>query len=1345
MPTVIRAPITTLDALERQFHSQIQTVSLIGELPLTLELLDELGAALAELIQRHDFTQASRIIRTRYPHCLAVFLVLQGVFHYDQGSYWPSVHERLFATGTRAGPLEAEWGQFFLEFLAQQGLANFATLERSLRYVTPILLHGGIPQYCLNDYFQLIFVRFDDLLHEARVPLDAATLETLAAVAAHSATDRPVARLIRYGGDYARDLLARTLALAQLTNDRQQLPDPIEVGLPQRVLDQYAVWHATRRQRSQERDPAWRPRRPELWFDPWGEGLSVELPAQQLPHGERPQSAWEICYQQRVVRYPVGARFTASRWETSPERVTLPPEPMGYTVRFTDGRELKHEWSFPGFDPHHPLLAFEPESGTLLRTPAGLPARELWLLCAAEAPLTVVGGRQMAALPPLSGVWQGFRMEHWDLRQARSLSVGTQRVAILPGEQTQRPYLTGLSPLDLGEAHPDLPLSVGGLPHLSIPRTSRRTLKQELAGWRVSIMAAGQAWFTAVPLDEAPVQPFVGVNPEQIVIDLGALVQARGFNFGLLEISVRGPLGRDNRFKLGLVPELAVEGHMNLAPSSKRGLSAERRSTLRTSTELDIACSDPSVRIIAEAPGVFTLISSEGRTMLPLILQRMDMDQLIRLPLNLPTPQLTWTLNDGAHIWQQGSLTCPLAWIEQTDDPRLMLQLTPAMDIADLPRPQLWLHDETGHALQTLAAQGNASHGWSFRLRDALDTLRASRSAHLTASVVLEAATPMPWAPTGRVVCPALQLSQALDLGKIEATVTTDAKEWHVHVCWQRGRPLRNRVMRLWPLWQPWEAPLTQRIPDTAEHNYAWSIDRDDVPPGRYRLQLAIETGWSMSTPIRPGPEADATLDLMLGSGVPTPTSARSALSALLAGAEGPDLRAVQGILTHEELPEGSDLIQTLAILSEPEATYAALRTGTWPGRLILREVTRQRQGLLPLGYLACHETLNEPSRERVAALIVAWQPSLVHLLQALEQSGSITLDALQQQTDSHEDDWQLVEQLQQLGVQIIDERLMYAEADQVHDPNWLTVLPHGLLQDSVSLYLHEIGQFKLLTYAEEQALAHRIIAGLEAEEQMRDWGTDLRTRIELQRTIELAHEARNCLALSNLRLVVSIARRYQNRGLEILDLIQEGNLGLLRAIDKFDPQRGYKFSTYATWWVKQAISRALADQSRVIRLPVHLSETLARINRAHRQLTQSLGREATDDELANFLNLSKEKLRHLRYTTQPPVSLATPVGEEDGSTLADLIPDGKAFEIDDAATQKMLRDELIKAFEHITERERDVLELRYGFNDGRERTLEEVGKVFDVTRERIRQIEVKALRKLRHPHAGKALRSYLD
>lgn len=270
---------------------------------------------------------------------------------------------------------------------------------------------------------------------------------------------------------------------------------------------------------------------------------------------------------------------------------------------------------------------------------------------------------------------------------------------------------------------------------------------------------------------------------------------------------------------------------------------------------------------------------------------------------------------------------------------------------------------------------------------------------------------------------------------------------------------------------------------------------------------------------------------------------------------------------------------------------------------------------------------------------------------------------------------------------------------------------------DPVKLYLKEIGTYPLLATEEEIALAKRIKNGDE--------------------------DAKKTLAESNLRLVVSIAKRYVGRGLSFLDLIQEGNLGLIKAVDKFDFEKGFKFSTYATWWIRQAITRSIADQSRTIRIPVHMSEVINRTYRVSRSLTQELGREPTEQELANELGFPIEKVREILKVSADPISLDTPIGEEDDSHLGDFIKDDSIIGPEEAAAYAVLRDQISKLLETLTERERRVLILRFGLKDGKTRTLEEVGREFNVTRERIRQIEAKALRKLRHPSRAKLLRGY--
>ncbi len=306
-----------------------------------------------------------------------------------------------------------------------------------------------------------------------------------------------------------------------------------------------------------------------------------------------------------------------------------------------------------------------------------------------------------------------------------------------------------------------------------------------------------------------------------------------------------------------------------------------------------------------------------------------------------------------------------------------------------------------------------------------------------------------------------------------------------------------------------------------------------------------------------------------------------------------------------------------------------------------------------------------------------------------------------------------------------------------------------GSAADPVHMYLKEIGKVKLLDAALEVELAERILAGTEAEARLaEDEVLNARPGAERradQRLVRQGHEAKEALIEANLRLVVSIAKRYRNRGLAFLDLIQEGNLGLMRAVEKFDHTKGFKFSTYATWWIRQAITRAIADQARTIRIPVHMVETIHKVVWAQRQFHQEIGREPTTEELAAQVDMSVERVREILRINQDTISLEQPIGDEEDFSLSDIIEDREAVVPGDAATRLMLDGALRDALAHLTPREQDVVRLRFGLEDGKIRTLEEVGKAFGVTRERIRQIEAKTLAKLRRPESAQLLRDYLE
>lgn len=348
----------------------------------------------------------------------------------------------------------------------------------------------------------------------------------------------------------------------------------------------------------------------------------------------------------------------------------------------------------------------------------------------------------------------------------------------------------------------------------------------------------------------------------------------------------------------------------------------------------------------------------------------------------------------------------------------------------------------------------------------------------------------------------------------------------------------------------------------------------------------------------------------------------------------------------------------------------------------------------------------------------------LLELIDKGKQKGMLSykeiMDAFEEIEIEPEHIEKVYETLENMGIDVVGDIETEMEDIQLTEEDLDISIPEGIsIDDPVRMYLKEIGKVPLLSAEDEISLAQKMEKG--------------------------DGESKRRLAEANLRLVVSIAKRYVGRGMLFLDLIQEGNLGLIKAVEKFDYRKGYKFSTYATWWIRQAITRAIADQARTIRIPVHMVETINKLIRVSRQLLQELGKEPQPEEIAKEMNMPVEKVREIMKISQEPVSLETPIGEEEDSHLGDFIPDDDAPAPSEAAAFTLLKEQLIDVLDTLTPREEKVLRLRFGLDDGRARTLEEVGKEFNVTRERIRQIEAKALRKLRHPSRSKKLKDYLD
>jgi RNA polymerase primary sigma factor len=389
---------------------------------------------------------------------------------------------------------------------------------------------------------------------------------------------------------------------------------------------------------------------------------------------------------------------------------------------------------------------------------------------------------------------------------------------------------------------------------------------------------------------------------------------------------------------------------------------------------------------------------------------------------------------------------------------------------------------------------------------------------------------------------------------------------------------------------------------------------------------------------------------------------------------------------------------------------------------------------------------------QRIEPRLQEWAQMLEQLLEVARSQGYLTysdiLEALPQPELHVADIDQLYAALQAEGIRVVESvnEINESQPSVEEDLQELPDLTDIALDDPVRMYLQEIGQVPLLSAEQEVILAKAMESGNKARQSLecesyQGW----KDRLALEQAVERGNDARQHLIQANLRLVVSIAKKYTSYGLTMMDLVQEGNIGLMRAVEKFDYTKGHKFSTYATWWIRQAITRAIADQSRTIRLPVHMGEAISQVKRTSHKLQQSMQREPTPEEIADALGISSMKVRRTLEASMHPLSLEMPVGQEGEGRMGDFIEDDRISTPADAAASSMLREQIEEVLQKLPERERKIIQLRYGLKDGRYRTLEEVGVEFGITRERIRQIEAVALRKLRHPHLGKKLRGYLD
>lgn len=1336
---------------EQDLHEKIAYIELLGELNLSEEQTKSLGARIAELVHRCGSPEALHILEESYPACLAVSLVAQGVYGYRGGDYWSSIAEET-GLGLNA---QQRLGQFIEQFLWKNNLPSFPGVGGH-RYVTIILLHGGIPNYSLPDFFEHFLAPV--ISHPNSFGSSAQDLiaEWLSSTSRSSVVDKPLRRFLEHGGNMAINFVTRCLDMGQYDVEHEGLPSAEEIGLPSRVIDAYRDWinKKTRAVSTRRSEPHLT--RPILTFDPWGNGLLVDLPTQILPDTLNPVGGqWRI-EAESMFCYSLQAHWRSTGWETEPYQIELPPA-RDYRIILEAGAELQRAWHFHCANGHLPLLAFDPESGIFVPFHDTLPARPLWLLFPREQVVEVEGGAKYEELPHLAGAWSGFKAEGWDLSHASVVIIGATSIPVEFDTERLQPRLEGQRVSHLCHTTGQSTLYTGGPPDLIIPLSPHRAPAVEVERWHITLHDDKGRVIASKRL--AATTYFVEQNTLRVPLSVPDLLGQQPF--GTFAISLRGPLGRDAAYSIAVVPTLQVHLHEHdyiRLPGEEGKLSAPHFS-IATSEELLLERVEADVRISTKQRGIYAVDVPAAHVRADFLLRSTENGSTV--PFTVPLPVVQWAVIEGQQLvlpnsaWQKTLITQSQAWFNQSDLPRVLVSLTSPEGEAIALAGHLLVHYQKEHPPQVVPSRGKARKWLAFNLKEASDSIRSCREGIIFIELALDALPGNAYPHR----LPMLRLTQTLDLTSVVLDSCLVEDTWILSLSWQSDAPiLRNRQVQLWPLWRPWDSPICISIPDEVTTRFDTQVPLSGLAPGQYRVETSLVDPWSTQELQRPAAHTPNTIDAVIG----TQAECQLYLQHLPLHA----LSFLEQSLAVQDIQQGLQALRRLAAHFEGQfirqtfATFLALMelkgsTDTEDAWHEVRSIFQSLLLQLPVELLVAisrYRSVPQDAAARRSFEEGLWEfsPDLAPMLREIYQHGTITLDEIARLVPLTLADKQtragILKVLTDAGIHVVEtvDRNQGTESSELY-----VGLPNRLLSDqdldSLKLYLREASQYSLLTAAQEHRLAAQISDGNKAASELQrlDLISSVRTAI-LHDRIATGKRARENLVLANLRLVVSIARKYLGRGLELLDLIQEGNLGLLRAIDKFDPEQGYRFSTYATWWIRQAIGRAISEQTRLIRFPAYIEDELSRLRRIQKGFLDTLGREATEVELAEAMAIPVEQVRKLLALPADHTSLDAPVGEDDGSTLGDLLVQEGSDPFEIVSKQSLY--EMIEQFLHETkERERQVLRLRFGFGNDVEHTLEEVGQEFGVTRERVRQIEERALKKLQGSPTRKYFIDFLD
>ncbi|BCL80054.1 hypothetical protein ccbrp13_25190 [Ktedonobacteria bacterium brp13] len=1346
----------SLNSLEKNLLERIKYIELLGELDISEDQVKELETEIAQYIQQFDQVKALDILTTRYPTSLALCLVLIGVSDYHDGNYWTGVAQSI---QIQSGHAQSRLRSFFNQFVQEHGLAMLNDTGR--KYVGSILLHGGIPDYSLNDFFEYFLT--PALTRTEYAGLEAKDIIAFWLEHSHGANiGKPIVYFLQLGGKIAVDFVSRCLDMARYYAEHEVIPDVEEVGLPLRIVASYRQWAETHKKTATT--SRYRLARPLFVIDPW-EGLYVELPTQIFPSTTSHQSdvSWTIAFNEEKIVVPCRLNWEHDHYVTDICQLEIAEPAVAYDVTLSIDASAIHTWKFAGIAEKSPLLFFDPETGCLLQFYRQIiPAKRLWLLYPSQQSLKVTQGIKREVFPQLQDDWSDYRLEDWDLSTATELSVGTSTFSVEPDLSKFQPYLEGHLVAGVLRTA-GMPEIYSGALEICIPLPPQRDATIEAQRWRITIREGEQILCRSVPLSE------YRIDQQVLRVPLASSTYLGSNAFGRFEVALRGPLGRDCILAFTIVPQLTIQvrdsDHIRYV--DEQGMLAAPKITLQTREDIDITSSDSGVSLYTSKPGTFHLEVPSSQTQAGIRLQSKYKTALAsRVSCLIALPVVHWTIIDGPMsvspqtIWHKEAVTLPLAWLEQAESPRLLISLDPAEGYHSTLTGELAVYYDTDAAPQMLISRGKKSNRLIFNLAEAIDSMRASHEGFVHVKFIADSdgnnAHHLP------LSFPVLRFSQSFEVSDLDVVASLVRNQWHLQATWTNGRSIiTNRHLLLWSLWRPWSPALKFSIPNDIDKKFELDISSQELPPGVYCVEIAVIDPWSNETRAWPLFQSTSMLDVQIG----TPRLFRRYHAALPTGLA----KSLENFLAIKNPQQRIQLLQSMG-RSNPkredlrlvfeaflvESEYAEAEQGeewfqseVWMlfKKILLQDAIELL--ILMWQHIAYHPA---ETKDRLKEWFYILSPTLGRLLEQIQIDSSLSLvelieiaPGLRRNIHTRAE---IFARLQGAGITVLDD-LNGLKIGNIEDlyaelPEWLINAENAL--DSTKLYLREISAYPLLKTEQEVHFAKQKQDGAQAGKELkRLQGTKQMVRIAmLEDRVEKGEVARRRLIEANLRLVVNIAKKYMGRGgMELLDLAQEGSIGLMRAVERFDGSRGYKFSTYATWWIRQSITRAIADRSGLIRIPVHMYELLSRFRRVEKEILLREGRQPIDEELAQELNVPLQKIQELRgyAQRQQVVSLDTPLNpdEDDGQTLADRI-EREESDPQDMMGQTELREKVEEIFLQLTERERQVLQLRIGWEDDKGHTLEMIGSLIGVTRERVRQIESRALRKLGRPQNRQSL-----